>query len=132
MTSRRWVKPQRPPCRNRRRFAVWLVSLALGFNLLLPSLCLAQMLAAGPLGSICSASPPGTTPAAQAQPDAAAGTHPYQHCAPCSTPAMPIGASPAPPLLAVADAAPWPDARPAQTKGTAAWLPPPRGPPVTA
>jgi len=132
MKSRCGANELRSPCRSRRGLAAWLASLALGFNLVLPSLCLAQMLAAGLPGSICSASPPGATPVAKAQPDATEGAHPCLHCAPCSMPALPIGAPSAPPRLAAADTAPWPHAWLAQSEGPAAWLPPPRGPPVTA
>ncbi len=119
--------------RIERRLALWLATLALGLNLLAPGLCLAQMLAAGPLGAICSAAPlDGNAPEAP-RPDDAAGLHDLQHCGHCAVPGVSIADSSSPPgWLPLRAALPRLVATPAAVGAPSSWRPPPRGPPLSA
>jgi hypothetical protein len=116
---------------SRSRWPAWLAVLALTLHLLAPGLCLAQSLAAAPLGALCSAGDTSAPPTAGGA-EAAHGLA-LDHCELCVAGAAlvadtaPHGAAPA----AGADA-PLRHADAARQANSAYWRPPPRGPPGSA
>ena len=119
----------------RRRLGLWLATLALALNLLAPGLCLAQMLASGPLGAICSAAPADGIGAHLSWPDDAPQLHGLEHCGHCAAPGLALAGPASSPSwrLLPAAALPQSDGAPAPaTMPPASWRPPPRGPPLFA
>jgi hypothetical protein len=116
-----------------RRLAPWLATLAITLNLLAPGLCLAQMLVAGSLGEICSATASPGDGQDLRRPGDALSLHGLQHCGHCAAPGVSMvdTASPSHRLLLRA-VLPQPEVTPAPEAAPSSWRPPSRGPPLSA